>query len=220
VKSVAPDKNACAGPLGAFYDAWIERERVAAIVGRLLWGITTAPMYQSMRAALAAVPEDATVIDVPCGGGVAFRALPPEKRLRYVAVDLEDAMLERAKRRAERLRLGQVEFLSADMRHLPLEDGTADLCLTYGGLHMIPDPQPAISEMARCLRPGGQIVGTTFLAGGSLRKRLLFAMGARTGHAAPAGTPADLTRWLVDAEFGDIRLTGADAFPLFTAHKI
>src|ERR1700757_1532735 len=98
-------KNACAGPFGAFYDAWIERERVAARVGRLLWGIDVGPLYASMREALRQGPEGATVIDVPCGGGVAFRGLRPDQPLRYLAIDLDQAMLDRARRRAEQLGL-------------------------------------------------------------------------------------------------------------------
>jgi SAM-dependent methyltransferase len=219
VQTMAGAKNACAGPFGAFYDAWIERERVAAVVGRVLWGIDTGPMYKSMREALAELPDDATILDVPCGGGVAFRALRPEQRVRYLAADIDEAMLARARRRADRLGLGQVEVLSADMRQLPFDDGVADLGLTYSGLHMIPDPELAIAEMARCIRSGGRIVGTTFLAGGSRRKRLLFAAGARTGHAAPDVTQAELTRWLADAGFTDTRLTGANAFLLFSARK-
>jgi SAM-dependent methyltransferase len=160
-------ENACAGPFGAVYDLWIERERVAAVVGRLLWGIDTGPMFASMGPAVATVPDGGVIIDVPCGGGVAFRALHPDHQVRYLAVDLEDAMLARARRRADEQGLGQIEFVPADMRQLPFGDGEADLCLTYGGLHMIPDPWRALKEIGRCVRAGGEIVGTTFLADGT-----------------------------------------------------
>jgi ubiquinone/menaquinone biosynthesis C-methylase UbiE len=217
---VSAVKNACAGPFGAFYDWWIERERVAAVVGRVIWGIDTGPMYTSMREAITAIPGAATIIDVPCGGGVAFRALRPTQRVRYVAADLDQRMLERAGHRAERLGLRQVELLEADMRKLPLEDESAELCLTYGGLHMIDDPKVALREMARCLRSGGGIVGTTFLVGGSRRKRLLFAAGARSGHAAPKGTADDLARWLSDAGFGEIDVSGDEGFASFAGRKL
>jgi ubiquinone/menaquinone biosynthesis C-methylase UbiE len=212
-------RNACAGPFGAFYEAWIERERVAAVVGRALWGIATGPMFASMREALGRVPDGATVIDVPCGGGVAFRALERHQRVRYLAVDLDETMLRRARRRAARLGLDQVELLAADMRQLPVDDGLADLCLSYSGLHMVPDPDVALAELSRCIRPGGRIVGSTFLAGGTRRKRALFAIGERTGHAAPHGGVADLERWLADAGFGEVDVSGDDAFVLFAGRK-
>jgi SAM-dependent methyltransferase len=216
---VASVKNACAGPFGAAYDAWIEHERVARVVGRVVWGIDTRPMFGSIRTALASVPAGATVIDVPCGGGVAFRGLRPRQEVRYLAVDLDAEMLSRARRRATRDGLAQIEFVSADMRRLPLDDGAAELCLTYSGLHMIPDPDAALAELGRCLAPGGELVGSTFIGGGSRRKRLLFAAGARTGHANPRWTLADLERWLRAAGLTDIDTTPGGAFVLFTGRK-
>ncbi len=212
-------ENACAGPFGAVYDFWIEREPVAAVVGRLLWGIDTRPMFASMAPAVAAVPDGGVIIDVPCGGGVAFRALRPDHHVRYLAVDLDEAMLARARRRGREHRLDQIEFMLADVRQMPFDDGEADLCLTYSGLHMIPDPWRALNEIARCLRPGGEIVGSTFVSDGALRQRLIFGLGRRTGHVAPAGTSGDLERWLGDAGFEAVEVLSRSGFALFSARK-
>jgi hypothetical protein len=65
---VAGDRNVCAGPFGAVYDFYIERESVARIVGRFLWGIDVRPMYRSTHA-IGKQANGATILDVPCGGG-------------------------------------------------------------------------------------------------------------------------------------------------------
>jgi SAM-dependent methyltransferase len=174
--------NVCAGPYGRLYDFGIERPRVAQAFGQLLWGIDLAPLYASM-AAIGELPDGATVLDVPCGGGVALRALRPGQRVRWIAVALEGAMLDRCERRARErgLDLAAVELLQADMQALPLPDASADLCVSYSGLHMVGDPVAAIGEMARCLKPGGELVGSTLLADGSWRHRTLLGGGMRTG---------------------------------------
>src|SRR3954447_12529586 len=82
--------SACAGPFGAFYDFWIERERVARAVGGTLWGIDVRPMYADMDRIVSGAPDDAVLLDAPCGGGVAFRWLRPAQRVRYIAVDLDE----------------------------------------------------------------------------------------------------------------------------------
>lgn len=212
-------ENACAGPFGALYDFWIERERVARLVGVVAWGIETRPTFQSVRSALANLAPESTVVDVPCGGGVAFRGLRPDQRLRYLAVDLDEKMLARARRRARKLGLTQPEFIAADMRYLPVADGSVDLCLSYGGLHMIPDPHLALAEMSRCLRPGGELIGTTFLAEGSLRQRALFSLGYLMGYGAPAGSAKDLERWLEHAQLIDIEVRPRKGFVIFQARK-
>jgi len=60
------------------------------------------------------------------------------------------------------------------MVDLPFADEEVDLFLSFSGLHMIPDPERAVAEIARCLKPGGRLIGTTFLSDGSRRARAIF----------------------------------------------
>jgi len=186
--------NVCAGPFGAFYDFYIERPRLMQLVGRTIWGIDASLLYSSMRP-IAEVDSGAVIADVPCGGGVAFRALAPDQDVRYLAVDLDPDMLRRAQRRAEKRSLRQVELLRADMRELPFGDDEIDLFLSFSGLHMIREPERAVTEISRCLKPGGTVVGTTFLSDSSRRARAIFKAGSYRGHALPPGRDRVL-RWL------------------------
>jgi SAM-dependent methyltransferase len=174
--------NVCAGPFGASYDFYIERPWLMGLIGRAIWGIDASVLYASMEE-IRRVAPGATVIDVPCGGGVAFRALEPGQDVRYIAADLCPKMLRRAERRARRRSLEQIEFAAADMTALPFADDEADLFLSYSGLHMIDEPEQAVREIARCLKPGGQVIGTTFFSDGSRRARRIFELGRRRGHA-------------------------------------
>ena len=198
IQVVREAPNPCAGPFGAIYDFYIERERLSGTIGRIIWGIDASALYASIRAVVG--PRDAgeTILDVPCGGGVAFRALRPDQDVRYVAADASDEMLARARRRAHKRSLYQVETVTADMRALPFEDGFADVCLSYSGLHAVSDPQLALRETVRCLKPGGVLAGSVFLAEGSRRQRLIFEAGRRRGHPAPSFTSGELRGWLAD----------------------
>jgi SAM-dependent methyltransferase len=71
---------------------------------------------------------------------------------------------------------------------LPLSDATADLCVCYSGLHVVEDPGAVLAEIARCLKPGGEVVGTTFLLNGSRRQRFLMRRGQQRGEFAASGT--------------------------------
>jgi SAM-dependent methyltransferase len=209
--------NACAGPFGSFYDFYIERPWLVRTIGRLVWGIDASVLYASMDS-IARVPAGATVADVPCGGGVAFRALDPEQDVRYLAADLSPEMLGRARQRARARSLAQVELLVADMRELPFADDEIDLFLSYSGLHMVPAPAAAVAEIARCLRPGGKLIGTSFFSDCSRRARAIFAAGARRGHPLPPSR-ADLLGWLTTAGFDDPQIGPQPGFAVFGGSK-
>jgi ubiquinone/menaquinone biosynthesis C-methylase UbiE len=215
---VAEPKNLCGGVFGAVYDFYIEREWLARLVGRAVWGMDVRPMYASMSA-IGQLPDHATVLDVPCGGGVAFRAVGSDQHVRYIAVDLSEDMLSRARRRARSRALDQIETLNADMQDLPFPDAIADLCLSYSGLHAIADPQKTVAEMVRCLKPGGELVGTMFLLEGSRRQRFLLQRGQRRGEFGTCGTGDDLLGWLADAGLRNPTIEPKHGFVIFRGRK-
>ncbi|HET6449275.1 MAG TPA: class I SAM-dependent methyltransferase [Conexibacter sp.] len=212
--------NVCAGPFGRFYNFYIERPWLAQLLGRVVWGIDVAPLYASM-AAISALSDDATVLDVPCGGGVALRALRPGQRLRWIAVDIDPPMLARCERRARERGLGgdALQLVAADMRALPLADACADLALAYSGLHMVTEPATAIAEIVRCLKPGGELIGSTFLADGSWRQRTLLGHGEDTGVNGTLGTSAELRAWLEDAGIADVEIAPECGFTIFRGRR-
>jgi ubiquinone/menaquinone biosynthesis C-methylase UbiE len=209
--------NVCAGPFGAFYDFYIERPWLMQTIGRAIWGIDSSVLYASMEP-IAQAPAGGTIVDVPCGGGVALRALGPEQDVRYLAMDLSPKMLKRAERRAKARSLRQVELLEADMMELPIADGEVDLFLSYSGLHMVPNPSEAVAEMARCLKPGGQLIGTTFFSDASRRARAIFKAGSYQGHPLPPSRGA-LRAWLEEAGFERLSIGPQVGFAAFSAHK-
>ncbi len=215
--SVTAPPNICAGGFGAVYDFYIERPRLMGLIGRAVWGMDASLLYRGIAHLGSA--EHVTIVDVPCGGGVALRALRPAQEVRYFAADISPKMIGRAERRARKRSLGQVEFAVADMTRLPLETGEADLVACFSGLHMLTDPGEALHEFARCLRPGGLLTGTTFLLDDlSRRARTLFELGARRGHAMPPRRD-DLTTSLAQAGFCDAAIGPRAGFAAFSARK-
>jgi len=69
--------------------------------------------------------------------------------------------------------LDAIEFVEADVTALQFDDASFDLCVTYNGLHCLPDPRAALAELARVLRPGGTLRGTSCVKGRGARKDVL-----------------------------------------------
>jgi SAM-dependent methyltransferase len=188
-----------ASPFGVAYSAYMERPGLSRLISRVVWGGDSKSYYDSMRA-VAEVADGGTIIDCPCGAGPALRALRPDAEVRYLAADLSPSMLRRARKRAASRGLGRVEFIEADAGDLPLPAESADLFLSFWGLHCFEDPPAALAEAARVLRPGARLVGSCFVRGDdSLRQRLLVRSGS--GDFGQVGTGPEVAAWLEAAGF-------------------
>jgi ubiquinone/menaquinone biosynthesis C-methylase UbiE len=204
------------GLFGRVYSFYTERERLSRLIAAVVWGSDIRPFYANMRA-IANVADGGAVVDAPCGAGVAFRGLRPSQQVRYLALDISPAMLERARWRAHDLGLTQIEFVEGDAQSIPVEDAGTDLFLSYFGLHCLPDPQAAVDEMARCLRPGGRVVGAAITSGDSPRHRLLVRPGR--GGFGPMGTFDDIMRWLNESGLDGAEVFNSGLFAYFQATK-
>jgi SAM-dependent methyltransferase len=205
-------------PWAAVYDFFVERESLSRPAGKLLFGTDTGLLYDEMRA-VDDVPDGGAVLDIPCGGGVALRALAPERRIRYVAADIAPAMLERTQQVARSRGLGQVETRIADAEDMPFADAEFDLCMSFAGLHCFPHPGAAAREIARVLKPGGRFVGSVFLLDGGLRYLPMVVFGRVAGVLGPSGGLRDLERWLDSAGFADARVERSGAIAYFDARS-
>jgi ubiquinone/menaquinone biosynthesis C-methylase UbiE len=97
------------------------------------------------------------LLDVACGPGVVTAELAPDAGA-VVAFDATEPMLERAKARCAKAGLSNVAFRSGDAEHLPFDDASFDGVVTRLAIHHFANPQRALDQMFRVLRPGGTAV--------------------------------------------------------------
>lgn len=202
----------------AVYAFGVERAWIARPVGYVLWGTDAGRFYDATRV-LGELPDGTAVLDIPCGGGVALRGLRPGQQLRYVAADISPDMLTRARHRATQLGLDRIEYQVTDIAAMPFTDGEFDLCVSFNGLHCLPDPAAAVREIGRCLKPGGRLVGTSVVRGAGWRHDLVIETFRRAGVFGAGGTVDELRGWLTDAGLTVESLQPSGALAHFTATR-
>jgi SAM-dependent methyltransferase len=201
----------------AIYDAGVKHDSVARIGAWAMWGADLQPMFTDI-ARLANLPVGASVLDIPCGGGLAFRGLSTGQAVNYVAADISPYMLQRARREASRRGVQDaIEFVEADVTALQFADATFDLCVTYNGLHCLPDPRAALAELVRVLRPGGTLRGTSCVTGRGPRKDALIALSRRTGVFGNTPRTGEIEKWLTELGLGVVTLERSGAVEFFEA---
>jgi ArsR family transcriptional regulator len=99
--------------------------------------------------------ESWTVGDLGCGTGQLTESIAPFVH-RVIAVDDSSAMLGAARRRLASM--SNVEVKSGRLEALPIEDGSLDAALLFLVLHYVPEPETAIAEARRTLKPGGRLL--------------------------------------------------------------
>ena len=110
------------------------------------------------RAAIAATNKiGGRVLEVGVGTGISLPQYAPH--LRIFGTDISEAMLRKARARVKNLRLGNVEGLAVmDAEQLEFPDNSFDVVMAQYVVTAVPNPEAALDEFARVLRPGGELI--------------------------------------------------------------
>jgi ubiquinone/menaquinone biosynthesis C-methylase UbiE/DNA-binding transcriptional ArsR family regulator len=149
-------------------------------------------------AALGAFAERTwTVGDLGCGTGQVSAALAPFVA-RVVAVDASAAMLQAAKKRLHGY--DNIDLRRGELEALPIDDTRLDAATLMLVLHHVPEPERALAEVARVLKPGGRVILVDMLPHDrdSYRQQM--------GHVWLGFSDDQLHRLLDDAGFEDVRI--------------
>src|SRR6266851_2448019 len=107
-------------------------------------------------AALAALADQRWMVgDLGCGTGQVSAALAPFVT-RVVAVDASAAMLQAARKRLQGF--DNVDLRRGELEALPIDEQRLDAATLMLVLHHVPEPDKALTEVARVLKPAGRVL--------------------------------------------------------------
>jgi SAM-dependent methyltransferase len=118
------------------------------------------PLFRGIAADVAATaPDGGRLLEVGCGPGHLSILLARDHGFDVTALDLDPAMIERARENAARAageRDHRPSFVVGDVGALPFPYGSFDLVVSTLSMHHWDDPVAGLAEIGRVLRPAGR----------------------------------------------------------------
>ena len=142
----------------------LERHQVAAAYGRWapVYDIVFGPIFSRGRRAAVDAAEriGGRILEVGVGTGLSLGQYARTNRI--VGIDISEPMLVKAQERVERLRLNHVEAIAVmDAEQLTYPDASFDVVVAQYVVTAVPNPEKALDEFVRVVRPGGEIIITS-----------------------------------------------------------
>ncbi|MEX0852192.1 MAG: methyltransferase domain-containing protein, partial [Bauldia sp.] len=102
-----------------------------------------------------------SLLDLGTGTGRMLELFGPLYR-RAVGVDASNDMLAVARANLDHAGVADVQVRLGDINHLPFVRNSFDVVTIHQVLHYLDDPERALAEAARVLRPGGRLLVVDF----------------------------------------------------------
>lgn len=117
-----------------------------------------AAAYERLYELLRPVVRHRTVLEPAAGMGLIAKNIV-NSAAHIEATDASPEMIAEAKRDN---RSAKLHFSVQDMFRLPYADGSFDVIIVANALHIVPEPEKALSEIRRVLKDDGVLVAPTF----------------------------------------------------------
>ena len=104
-------------------------------------------------------PSD-TVLECACGTGAISVSIAPKCR-RLIATDFAAGMLRQAEKKCRKYE--NTIFRRADITHLKCKDNCFDKVVAGNVIHLLPNPELALHELERVVKPDGRIIIPTYI---------------------------------------------------------
>ncbi len=154
----------------------------------------------------AHIKEGDTVIDLGSGAGndcfIARSETGPSGKV--IGVDFTLAMIDKARKNADKMGYNNVEFRQGDIEKMPVGGNMADVVVSNCVLNLVPNKKAVFAEIFRVLKPGGHFSISDIVLTGELPEKFQSAAEMYAGCVTGAIQMDEYLGYIQEAGFQNI----------------
>lgn len=147
---------------------------------------------------LQILSKNMTLMDLGAGDGYISRAVAKYVK-KVIAVDISGKMLKELNKKAKAENLKNIETIESDGQDVPIEGESIDVICANMYLHHIDEPELAVKEISRILKPGGTIYISDFV------KHTDIILKEKMHDIWPGFSSIEIENWFSKNGFKEIR---------------
>ncbi len=128
--------------------------------------------YEKMYTKIRKTIKNKNVLELATGTGIIAKNVADSAK-HITATDFSEKMIEQAEKN---INISNLDFSVEDACNLPYENNTYDVVIIANALHIMPNPEKALVEIKRVLKPDGVLIAPTYVWGARSFKQKLSAI--------------------------------------------
>ena len=106
------------------------------------------------------IDETDSVLECACGTGAITEEIAKKAQM-VLATDFAEGMLKRASKKCRKY--SNVSFRQEDITDIKSADNSFDKVVAGNVIHLLPEPEKALNELLRVVKPGGKVIIPTYI---------------------------------------------------------
>lgn len=128
--------------------------------------------------------QNNSILEIGTGTGLIALAIASSVKS-IIAIDTSKGMLELAKQKQSKEKIGNISFEEGNANNLSFRDNSMDAIICMNIMHLLPKPEDVITQIKRVVKHNGKIILPTYCHGENRKSKFFSYLSSLSGFKVP-----------------------------------